>query len=205
VVSGGVGAAAATPQVTIPNNFSPVRDERLGYSFAIPGGWTELNLRSQQFQTLAATFGLGEQLGPLLEFLDTPQGQALGKIYVTDLTSAIFGGFPTILAVVVVDAPDQTPQQARQAVEALIQANSAMLGDVEIGVLEATTVNNLPAVHGAATANAAAVGIDAELFGKVVGLLANDRLYVMTLLTHEGWRTSKEPVFDQIIGTFRPE
>ena len=35
-----------TPQVTIPNGFSPVVDDNLGYSFAVPSGWTAPRLPS---------------------------------------------------------------------------------------------------------------------------------------------------------------
>jgi hypothetical protein len=51
----------------------------------------------------------------------------------------------------------------------------------------------------------ASMGFPAELFGKVVGQVANDKIYVMALLTPLANRAAKEPVFDQIIGTFRPE
>jgi hypothetical protein len=203
----GVGAAAVavTPQVTIPQDFTVVQDARLGYSFATPRGWSELDLRSSQFQNLAGLIGMGDQLTQLNQFLDSPQGQMLGKLYITDLTAAMFGGLPSILAVTVADAPGYSAQQAQQLVEEILAQNSAALGNVEISAIEATTVNNLPAVRGTASANLAAIGMNASAFAKVVGLLANDKIYVMVLLAPAAQRTDKEPVFDQIIGTFRPE
>ena len=44
-----------------------------------------------------------------------------------------------------------------------------------------------------------------ELYAKVVGLIANDKVYVLTLATEAGNQAKKEATFDQIIGTFRPE
>jgi hypothetical protein len=194
-----------TPQVTIPQGFSTIVDERLGYSFAVPGGWSELDLRSAQFQNLANTFGMGAQLAPLNEFLESPEGDMLGYIYITDLMSAMFGGLPTLLNVTVIDAPNYTPEFLLELLQANIEAQSAMLGDVSIENLEIATVNNLPAVRGTATANLASVGMNTSVFAKVVALIANDKVYVMTLAAQLDQRGAKEPVFDQIIGTFRPE
>jgi hypothetical protein len=194
-----------TPQVTIPDGFAPVVDERLGYSFAVPGGWSELDLRSAQFQQMANTFGMGAQLAPLNDFLASPEGEALGYIYVTDLMSAMFGGLPTLLNVSVIDAPGQTPESLLTWLEGMIEANASMLGDANIEGLETATVNGLPAVRGTATANLASVGMNMSVFGKVVALIANDKVYIMTLVAQDTQRAAKEPVFDQIIGTFRPE
>ncbi|MCL4860465.1 MAG: hypothetical protein KJZ93_13705 [Caldilineaceae bacterium] len=204
-VSAAAAQPAVTPQVVIPQGFTTVTDERLGYSFATPRGWTELDLRGSQFQTLAGMFGMADQMGPLNEFLNSPEGQMLGKIYITDLTAAMFGGLPTLLAVTVADAPGYTAEAAKQLVEDLLRSNAGLLGEVQIDQVEATVVNNLPAVRGSATANLAAVGMNAGAFAKVVGLLANDKIYVMVLLAQDTQRAAKEPILDQIIGTFRPE
>lgn len=203
-----VDAAAApgpTPQVIIPNGFTTVKDDRLVYSFAVPSGWTALDLKSSQFRTIAGMVGLGDQMAQLDEFLASPEGQTIGLIYVTDLMSAMFGGLPTILNVSVFDAPGYTAEDARDLVQEAIATNLSALGDVQIGTIEATTVNNLPAVRTTATANLAAVGMDTKAFAKAVGLLANEKIYIMTLLAQGDQQAAKEPVFDQIIGTFRPE
>lgn len=198
-------AASPTPQVTIPTGFVVVKDSRLNYSFAVPNGWTALDLQGTQFQTMAGMVGMGDQIAQLNEFLATPEGQMIGLIYVTDLMSAMFGGFPTILNVSVVDAPGYTAESARDLVEEVIATNLSALGEVQLGAIEATMVNNLPAVRTTATANLAAVGMDATVFAKVVGLLANQKIYVMTLVAQGDQQATKEPIFDQIIGAFRPE
>lgn len=194
-----------TPQVTIPNGFAPVLDENLGYSLAVPGGWSALDLRSAQFQNMANTFGMGEQLAPLNEFLDSPEGESLGVIYVTDLMSAMFGGLPTLLNVSVIDAPGQTPDSLLSWLEEMIGANASMLGDVTIDSMETATINNIPAVRATASANLASVGMNQTVFVKVVALIANDKVYILTMASTADQRGAKEPVFDQIIGTFRPE
>jgi hypothetical protein len=194
-----------TPQVTIPEGFSPVVDEERAYSLALPRGWTPLDLRGAQFQNMAGTLGLGGQLGPLNDFLASPEGEALGVLYITDLSAALFGGLPTLLNVFVLDAPGYTPATAVGLIEGLIEANQAMLGDANIENLSECTVNNMPAVCATATANLASVGFNAELFAKVTGIVANDKVYVLTQATPLTNRASREPEFDQIIGSFRPE
>lgn len=194
-----------TPQVTIPQGFGPVVDTNLGYSLAVPGGWTQLDLRSAQFQNLANTFGMGSQLGPLNDFLASPDGEALGVIYVTDLMSAMFGGLPTALNVTVIDAPGVTPDTLLDWLQGMIEANASMLGDAQIESLDTAVINNMPGVRASATANLASVGMNASVFAKVAAQIANDKIYVLTLIAQDNQRAAKEPVFDQIIGTFRPE
>lgn len=194
-----------TPQVTVPSGFTVVTDSERGYSFAVPRGWSELDLRGPQFQNMANTFGLGGSLGPLNDFLASDQGNQLGKIYITDITAALFGGLPTALVVYVMPAPGYTAATAVDLVKGLLDSNASMLGDANIEALAECTVNNMPSVCATATANLANVGFNAEVFAKVVGQVANDNIYIMALVTQASSRGDKEPVFDQIIGTFRPE
>ena len=194
-----------TPEVTIPDGFNVQTDDRLGYSFALPRGWTDLDLRSSQFQNMANTFGMGDMIGELNTFLDSEEGQAVGKVAITDLTAVMFGGLPTLLNVSVIDVPNANPEWAVGLIQSQLEANAGALGDVEIRDINPTIINNLPAVAGSATADLSNVGMNAQLFAKVVALIANDKIYVMTLATEAGNMAEKEPVFDQIIGTFRPE
>lgn len=204
---GGVAAAAApTPQVTIPDNFKAVNDTRLAYSLALPNRWTELDLRSAQVQTLAGLFGMGDQLATLNDFLESPEGQALGKLYVTDLTAAMFGGLPSLLNVSVLDAPGVTAEAAATLVQDLLEQNASALGDdVVVDAVRATVVNNLPAVESSATTSLANLGMDGNAYGRVVALLANDKVYVLTILIPADQQAAKSTELDQIIGTFRPE
>ncbi len=194
-----------TPLVTIPGDFSPVVDDNLGYSFAVPRGWTALDLRSAQFQNLANTFGMGAQLEPLNEFLASPEGDMLGAIYVTDLMSAMFGGLPTALNVSVIDAPGATSDWLLELITSNLEANSSMLGDVQIEDINTAVINGMPGVKGSAIADLSSQGLGSKVFVKVASVIANDKIYIMTMLTEEGNRADKEPGFDQIIGTFRPE
>jgi hypothetical protein len=191
--------------VTIPQGFTPVKDDNLGYSLAVPGGWSVLDLRSPQFQQMANMFGMGAQLQPLNDFLASPQGESLGVIYVTDLMAAAFGGLPTGLNVSVIDAPGVTPDSLVEWLQANIEANQAMLGGVQINAMDAATINNMPGVRGTASADLSQHGMAAKVFAKVAAIIANDKIYILTLVTQDTKQAANEPVFDQIIGTFRPE
>lgn len=195
----------ATPQVTIPDGYTVVTDDERGYSFAIPRGWTPLDLRGTQFQNLANTFGAGAALEPLNDFLDSEEGKMLGALYIADISKALFGGLPSVLNVFVLDAPGYTAETAQGLVQGMIDANASALGDVTIEALNTCVVNNLQAVCGTATANLASFGFPGELFAKVTALVANDKIYILTLGTQLADRGTKEPDFDMIIGTFRPE
>ncbi len=194
-----------TPQVSIPDGFSPVVDDKLAYSLAVPRGWSALDLRGAQFQNMASTFGMGAQMGPLNDFLASDAGKSLGVVYITDIMAALSGGLPTLLNVSVIDSPGLTPSTAVTWLQGVIDANASALGGATIENLSECTVNGMPAVCGTATANLASFGINSELFAKVTGIIANDKIYVLTLATTTNNRAAKEPVFDQIIGTFRPE
>jgi hypothetical protein len=198
-------APVPTPEVTVPQGFTVQTDSARGYSLALPRGWTTLDLRSDKFQGLAGTFGLGEQLAPLNNFLDSPDGQAVGMVAATDLTGMMFGGAPTLLNVSVVDASGATPESVIAALRSLLDSNASLLGDVQIASLEPATINNLPAVTADLTADLSAYGLDRQLYVNVTGLIANDKVYVLTLATEAGKRTDKAAEFDQIIGSFRPE
>lgn len=167
--------------------------------------WSTVDLRGDNVQRMAGTFGLTDQMGPLNDLLDSPEGNAIGLVAATDLASALFGGMPTLLNVSVIDAPDETPETVMALLEVAIRTNASALSDVSIGKMEATTVNNLPAVVVDATIDLGAVGMDGELYTEITGLIANDKIYLLSLATDASKQSKKEADFDEIIGTFRPE
>ena len=197
--------AIPTPQVTIPNGFREQVDDVRGYSLATPRGWTVIDLRGQQVRNLAGTLGVDEQMEPLYEFLDSEAGQGVGVVAATDLAGAIFGGLPTVLNVSVIDAPGYTPETAVALIEATLAENAGLLDGVDIKTIEPTTVNNLPAVTGHATLDLTDFGYDTQLYTRLVGLIANDQIYLLTLATNADNRAEQRGEFEEIVGTFRPE
>ena len=154
---------------------------------------------------MASTLGLGDSLAPLNEFLESPEGDAIGIVAITDLAGMMFGGMPTLLNASVIDAPGQTPETLLALLEDGIESNGAALGDVSVESLQTATINNLPAVEGDAVADLSGVGMDAVMYAKVVGLIANEKVYVLALLTENENRSDRQAEFDQIIGSFGPQ
>jgi len=201
-----VAESAPAPEaiVSTPVGFTVQTDTERGYSIALPRGWTPLDLRSQQFQNMLANFGMGDMVGDLTAFLDSESGQAVGMVAVTDLTATFFGGLPTLLNVSVIEIPNATPEWSVELIDALIKANTEALGEVQILDLAPDVINNLPAVRASVIVGLEQMGIDSELFAKIVGLITPDRIYVLTLGTTPDRTADREPVFDQIISSFGP-
>ena len=90
---------------------------------------------------------------------------------------------------------------------ALVNANMDIADQVGAEVEPATleVVNNLPAVVSSGSADLSSVGLPQTVNVKAVGLLANDRVYLLTLVARAAAFDTNETVFDQIVGTFRPE
>ncbi len=200
-------AATATPKptpiVVIPNGFTKQTDSVRGYSLAFPRGYTLLDLRSAQFRNLAGAVGMGDQMATLNDFLDSDAGQIVGILAASDLPGMIFGGLPTIAQVTVVDATGANQDTAQASIRAILTGPGAILSNPVIETIENVTINNLPGVRAKATGSLP--GANRPMTGKVVGLLANDKFYVLMQLTESTKFAAKEPIFDQIIGTFRPE
>jgi len=192
-----------TPEVVIPDGFQVHVDEEYGYSIAYPSGWADLDLNGQPIQRMAMTLNVGDILERLNGFLDSEQSRAVSLVRITNLTAVMFDGLPTWSHVSVFDAPDATSERAMKLIECSLSVNIGILSYTEID-LESATVNNLSAIRGSAIGSLSPVGNHEKLFTKVVGLIANDRVYTLTLTTPREKQASGEPVFDDIIGSFYP-
>lgn len=190
-----------TPEFTVPDDFRIQTDEKLGYTLAFPRGWTNLDLRSEPFHRILGVFGLDDMIGQLNDLLDSEQGQGVGIVGISDLTAIMFGQPPAWLSVSVLDASDATQEDAMELIESNLITDTIILAYDEIR-LEPATVNNLPAIRGSTLASLP--DLDTELSTKVVGLLANDKIYLLILVTPSSKLAAREPVFDQIIDSFTP-
>lgn len=197
---------AATPQVVIPDDFERVADERLQYSFAVPDDWSELDIRSSQIERMAGLLGMGEQVASLQEFLDSADGQAVGKIYITGIASAMFGGLPSFLNVTVLPAPTNSPEALATRVQEAINANIGSLGGATtVAPVVPTTINNLPALTTEATIDLSAMGMDNQAYLQVTALIANEQIYLLSIAVPAADQADRAAEIAQIVGTFRPE
>ncbi|MEZ4865235.1 MAG: hypothetical protein R3C14_28215 [Caldilineaceae bacterium] len=198
--------AIPTPQVTIPSGWTAIKDTRLGYSLAVPTGWSELDLRGSQIATMAGMMGQGKALQQLQTFLATKEGQAVGKVALQlDMFSLMQGKIPPLLNVSVIPLPQGSDAAY---VENTIKSNLGLLDSyakLTNVVIKSDVVNNLPAVRASATADLSAVGVADKLAVTAVGLIANDHLYLLTMVARSDIAATMTPTFAQISGTFRPE
>lgn len=193
-----------TPQVTIPQGWNVYQDDRLGYSLATPRGWLRVDLRSDNLDSLARSFGgVGQALDQLKQFLATPAGESVGTVAVEPDIAQLFNPnpFPTLLNVSVVDvSADVTTEQ----LIAYVQDNAQRYGVEDLAV-DSETVNNLPAIHATGFADLSEQGLSVRIYAEVVALRAHDKLYVLTIATKDTNVQAKQSLIDQIIGTFRPQ
>ncbi len=198
--------AVPTPTVVIPQGWPVYMDARLGYSLATPSTWLRVDLRGDGFKSLARLFGSSAAglLDQIETFLATPAGESIGIMAVeADITQFFSANpFPAFAIVTVIDLPaDVTAEE----ISAVLAANAGLFGTVTIESSAAETINNLPAVRVIAQADLSAVGYPVTAYVEQVGLLANAKLYVLTLATKADGAARKQAFFDKIIGSFRPE
>ncbi|MEZ4558329.1 MAG: hypothetical protein R2854_18180 [Caldilineaceae bacterium] len=131
---------------------------RLGYSLALP---RRLDRRGPaqppRFRSMLDSVGVGGQVAPLLAYLDTPAGQSVGLVAMTDLAGMVFGGLPTAINVSVLDAPGASAEDVAAQLERLL-AGGVLPAEVTVTAPVVTTVNNLPAVQATATGSLASSG-----------------------------------------------
>ena len=148
--------------------------------------------------------GAAGLLDQIDEFLATPAGESIGLMAVEADITQLFSPvpFPAFAIVSVIDIP---PDVTAEELSEVLAANAGIFGAVTVESSEAETLNNLPGVRVIAQADMAQFGLAVQAYVEQVGLLANDKLYVLTLATKVDGAERKRAIFDKIIGSFRPE
>ena len=75
---------------------------------------------------------------------------------------------------------------------------------VEVKSLESGTTNNLPSIRGVASADLSSKGLF-DAHAVITVLRANDKAYILVVVTQAKDAETKQQQIDQIVGTFRPE
>ena len=192
---------APEPKVTIPNGWTPVVNERLGYSLAVPRGWTPFDLQSGQLSQIMR-FVSPAAAQQVDEALDGPGGEYAGHLAVQ---LAIFSNPPiaALAGVGVVPLDDDIPQ------ENVVKWLEGMLGGLtmiplKVTSLEAGTTNNLPSIQGVATADLSSQGLF-EAHAIITALRANDTAYILVVAVPANQAKNRQQEMNQIAGSFRPE
>lgn len=194
---------APEPKVSIPSGWSKVENDRLGYSFAVPRGWSVFDLQSGQLSQIMR-FVSPEAAQQVDEALTGPGGEYAGHLGVQ---LAIFSR-PPIAALAGVGIFPNLDDDISS--ERLVDWLGEQLGSlplpvpVEIQSLEAGTTNNLPSIQGVASADLASQGLfDAHVV--ITALRANDTAYILIVAVPENQVSNRQAEINAIVGTFRPE
>ena len=194
---------APIPKVSIPSGWSPVVNDRLGYSFAVPRGWSVFDLQSGQLSQIMR-FVSADAAKQVDDALTGPGGEYAGHL---GIQLAIFSNPPIAALAGVGIFPDLDDDISSESlVEWLTkQLESLPLPvPVEVQSLEAGTTNNLPSIQGVASADLASMGLfNAHIV--ITALRANDTAYILIVAVPDNQVKNRQQEINLIVGTFRPE
>lgn len=194
---------APEPKVSIPNGWSKVENDRLGYSFAVPRGWSVFDLQSGQLSQIMR-FVSPAAAQQVDEALNGPGGEYAGHLGVQ---LAIFSNPPIAALAGVGIFPGLDDDITSESLITWLEKQLESLPlpvPVEVQSLEAGTTNNLPSISGVATADLASQGLfNAHV--AITALRANDTAYILVVAVPENQAKNRAQEIDLIVGTFRPE
>ena len=194
---------APEPKVSIPSGWAAVKNDRLGYSFAVPRGWSVFDLQSGQLSQIMR-FVSPDAAQQVDEALTGPGGENAGHLAVQ---LAIFSRPPIAAMAGVGIFPglddDISSERLVEWLEKQLEGLPLPI-PVEVKSLEAGTTNNLPSINGVATADLASQGLfDAHI--TITALRANDTAYILVVAVPQNQVQNRANEIKAIVGTFRPE
>ena len=195
--------SAADPDVQIPAGWKRIEDDRLGYSLAVPFTWLTFDLHSGALDPIAGLLGGKIATDFLREFLDSPEGKNSASSP-SNLTSHNCSPTrPSRRFLNVSTAPWPEDLTAEQLV-GFIQNSAENLADVQLHSVMTGAVSGMPALRAVVTANLSGMGFDIAPYVVVTVLRANQTAYILTVATRVQTAAAKQPLIEQIVGTFRP-
>ena len=194
---------APVPKVSIPSGWAAVKNDRLGYSFAVPRGWSVFDLQSGQLSQIMR-FVSPDAAKQVDDALTGPGGENAGHLAVQ---LAIFSRPPIAAMAGVGIFPglddDISSERLVEWLEKQLEGLPLPI-PVEVKSLEAGTTNNLPSISGVATADLASQGLfDAHI--TITALRANDTAYILVVAVPQNQVQNRANEIKAIVGTFRPE
>ncbi len=193
----------ADPHVQIPAGWKRIEDDRLGYSLAVPFTWLTFDLHSGALDPIAGLLGGKIATDFLREFLDSPEGKNLGILAIEPDITQLFANPPFPPFLNVSTAPWPADLTAKQLV-GFIQNSAENIADVQLHSVMTGAVSGMPALRAVVTANLSGMGFDIAPYVVVTVLRANQTAYVLTVATRVQTAAVKQPLIEQIVGTFRP-
>ncbi len=195
--------SAADQDVQVPAGWKRIEDDRLGYSLAVPFKWLTFDLHSGALDPIAGLLGGKTATYFLREFLDSPEGENFGILAIEPDITQLFANppFPPFLNVSTFPWPEDLT--AEQLV-GFIQNSAENLDDVQLHSVMTGAVSGMPALRAIVTANLSGIGFDIVPYVVVTVLRANQTAYILTVANRVQTAAAKQPLIEQIVGTFRP-
>ena len=190
--------------VKTPPGWQRIKDDRLGYSLAVPDGWHIIDLQRVEQHPLWGTVKrfFPDAAEGLKEFVDSPEGENVGYLAL-ELDMFPRPSVKSIALVAIAPlADDMPPDIVIQLLSSVIQ--SVSMFPVDVQSLKSGTTNNLPSIQGVASADLSSQGLF-EAHAVITALRANDTAYILVVVTQAKNAKAKQQQIDQIVSSFRPE
>ena len=189
--------------VQIPVGWKRIKDDRLGYALAVPLTWLKFDLHNGAVAPIAGLLGGDLAVEILRDFLETPEGKNFGILAIEPDPLQLFANppFPMFLNVSIVPWPDDIT--AEQLVS-FLQNSADDLKELELHSMLTGSLNGMPALQAAFTANLSSMGFELSPFVVVTVLRANQTAYILTIAARVQTAAAKLTLIEQIVGTFRP-
>ena len=196
---------APLPTVRIPQGWKRIKDERLGYSLALPLPWVTFDLQDGFLNPIAGIFGGEEALATLHEILEILHASNVGVLAVEPDLSQLFARppFPMFLNVSMAPTLDE---MAGDDLVAYVRKRVGEFRDVQLLNIRTGTVNGLPALQAVASADLSGF-MDVDFSPQVIFTVvhANQKAYLLTIAVRSESVEAKQELIDRIVATFLPE
>ena len=202
------GTAVPTPtatrnlEITVPAEWQTLRDDRLGYTYAVPQGWQTIDLPRIEEHSLWGIIKrvFSDVSDQLTDFLKTPDGQRLGYLAV-DVDMFPRPTARTIALAAVWPLDDNLPS------EVVVQLLPEMLGSIrqvpiDLESVEARIINNLQAIQAVGAADLSSHGLF-YAHTVVTVLRRQDNAYLLAVLS-PAQDDAADQLIEQVVGSFGP-
>ncbi len=194
----------ACPVEQVLPDFQRIHDSRLGYSLAVPDGWHVIDLQRVEQHPLWGIFSRAYPVAAkeLEDFLASPGGENIGYLAVElDLIPK-----PSIKTIALVGTTSLDDDMSAESVVQLLSSVIESFDMFPVGTPDFSigTTNGLRSIQGIVTADLRSQGLF-NAYTVVTALRENDTAYILLVATEAKDVKAKQPLINQIVGTFRPE
>ena len=194
--------------VEIPRGWKRIEDDRLGYSLAVPFTWVTFDLQDASDNPVVARFVDEGELAGLRQSLERPETKKyleVGVMAIEPDLSELFARPPLPMFLNVARAYALDDFRGADLVEVVVNFLEPV--DPQLHSIREGTLNGWPAVRAVASYDLSRtpIEIDLNLHFVFTVVQANQKTYLVTIVTRSEKAEAKQELIDQIVGTFLPE